>query len=503
MTEQGMSTHEAVGEFLNAFKREVGVTEVQEEQMQVGGRMFLKVKIGREAPLFTYALHSAQKLLSPDNPFLGAVSLEVIKSEVAFPNSLEANALLTLLTRSTREVSEGTPQRGFSVPYIPFQNREDHQLAQAANHIVRGRRGVGKSTLIGRAVSILRAVSAPAVVLDMQAYSTLEDDELFSEVLSDVCRRFGAMGASESHKKLTALSADLINDAIKLSQTPLAITRALEEVTAAVNQPAFLFLDDYHLINQEAQPLLLHYLHGSLKGANGWLKIAGLSSLLNVYSPEKRKGLQVPGDAQYIPLDLTLENPETAERHLRAILEEFLKAVGYSLSQAVIGPAFKRLVWATAGVPRDFLQMFARALEHAQRNRHVVVTLSDVNSAIGEFGQQKMEDLRRDARNAADVLTNFLKHLEEVCLDERQTNAFLIRSVESEARSHIHALSDLRMVHLIHQSITPDRAGERYEAYIIDYSIFTGFRRRPGVIEMVPKEDQFKAAELRALPKIT
>jgi hypothetical protein len=64
-------------------------------------------------------------------------------------------------------------------------------------------------------------------------------------------------------------------------------------------------------------------------------------------------------------------------------------------------------------------------------------------------------------------------------------------------------LSDLRLVHLINQSITPDRAGERYEAYIIDYSRFTGFRRRPNVKEMVPDEGQFKASELRKLPKIS
>jgi hypothetical protein len=56
--------------------------------------------------------------------------------------------------------------------------------------------------------------------------------------------------------------------------------------------------------------------------------VAGLSSLLNYYSPETREGLQVPGDAQFISLDLTLENPEAAETHLRAILTSFLNAVG-------------------------------------------------------------------------------------------------------------------------------------------------------------------------------
>lgn len=501
MSETDLTVNQAKDEFLRAFEREVGVTEVEYEIKQVGDRRFLKVKVGRHSPLYTYALHAAQQTLNPENPFLGAVGLDIEPDERPFPSTLEANALLTLLTRSTREVSEGESERGFRVAYIPFQNREDHQLAQAATHIVRGRRGVGKSTLIGRAVSILRATNSPTVVLDMQAYSTLEEEDLASEVLSDVCRRFGDMGDTAEHVALKSLSAELANGQARASKAPVTIKRHLSEITKSLRQPAFVFLDDFHLIAPDAQPRLLHYLHAATKGANAWLKVAGLSSLLNIYSPKTREGLQVPGDAQIISLDLTLENPEAAERHLRAILESFLDAVGYKPSHVIVDKAFRRLVWATAGVPRDFLQMFARALEHAQKNRHVAVTLSDVNSAIGEFGQQKMDDLRRDARNEADVLTKLLERLEKVCLDDKQTNAFLVRSEDSETRTNVHALSDLRMVHLIHQAITPDKAGERYEAYIIDYSIFTGFRRRRGVKEMVPKEAQFKAAELRALPK--
>jgi hypothetical protein len=246
--------------------------------------------------------------------------------------------------------------------------------------------------------------------------------------------------------------------------------------------------------------------HAALKGANGWLKVAGLRSLINYYSARDRVGLQVPGDAQLIALDLTLENPEQAESHLKAILENFLRAVGYSGSTSVLpNAAFRRLAWANAGVPRDFLQMFSRAIEHARRNKHTVVTLSDVNAGIGESGQRKMDELAQDARNTKGELLSVLSGVETLCLEKERINAFLVRSENSEIRKQIHILSDLRLVHLINQSITPDRAGERYEAYIIDYSLFTGFRRRPGVQEMVPEEGegQFKAAQLRGLPKIT
>jgi len=250
---------------------------------------------------------------------------------------------------------------------------------------------------------------------------------------------------------------------------------------------------------------VLHLVHAAVKGANGWLKVAGLRSLLNYYSAADRIGLQVPGDAQLITLDLTLENPERAESHLRAILEGFLRAVGYSTANTVLPqPAFKRLAWANAGVPRDFLQMFGRSIDHARRNRHTVVTLSDVNASIGESGQGKMDELAQDTRNSRGEVVDVLSKIEDLCLERHQINAFLVRSVDSKERKLVHVLSDLRLVHLINQSITPDRAGERYEAYIIDYSLFTGFRRRPGVREMVPEsgEAQFKAADLRRLPKL-
>ena len=449
--------------------------------------------------------------MSPENPFLGALGLRPDKA-ANFPASPESRALLNVLARSTREVSEGATRTGYVVPYIPFQNQEDHQLSQPASHIIRGRRGVGKSTLIRRSIDILHGTNTLVAVLDMQAYTGLAGDELIREVVYDACLAFAqSVAALDCNNDVSAFVSELqsIADNVtagsrELRTVPVVMKRVLSRITAQTKNPTFLYLDDYHLVDRATQPRLLHTLHGGLKGANGWLKVAGLSALLHNYDPATRKGLQVPGDAQFISLDLTLTNPEAAESHLQLILESFLNAVGYSFSYAVISQsAFKRLVWANAGVPRDFLQMFARSLEHAQRNRHTTVTLSDVNIAIGEFGQQKMDDLERDARNEAGTLKNMLSRLEEYCLVEKGTNAFLVRSEESKEKKLVQALADLRMVHLIHQSITPHKAGERFEAYILDYSLFTGFRKRRNIQEMVPKESQFKAAELRALPSVS
>ncbi len=498
-------------EALAIFEREIGATGVRTQHTLAGGQPFLKFVVGRDAPVYKYALRETQKGISAENKFRGALGLYPQKSE-RFPESLEATVLLSLLTRSTRAVAQDTSDRGFSIPYVPFQNREDHQLAQPASHVVVGRRGVGKSTLIRRAVEILKATPAIVAIVDVQAYASLSGDDLAREILYDVVSAFAddVGRVSEVLKKsidvtaLTNVASELAQGSIVPALAVPRIKRALDGVTKATGNNAFVFLDDFHLLDWNAQPKILGLVHGALKGANGWLKVAGLRSLLNYYSASTREGLQVPGDAQAISLDLTLENPEAAEGHLRAILESFLKAIGYSVSPSVLPDAtFRRLAWANAGVPRDFLQMFARSVEHARRNKHTVVTLSDVNVAIGEFGQRKMDELSQDARNSEGDLRKMLAALESYCLDDKETNAFLLRSERYEERRLVHILSDLRLVHLISQSITPDRAGERYEAFILDYSLFTGFRRRPNIREMIPKEGQFKAAELRTLPKVS
>lgn len=493
-----------VSEARTIFERITGISSVPAETVRAGTTPFLKFVVGRDAPLYEYALLETQKHLSETNAFAGTLGLAT-ESTGHFPSSLESRALLTLLTRSTKEIAEGSTAAAYSVPYVPFQGREDHQLAQPANHIVRGRRGVGKSTLIKRARQLLADTGAIVTVLDMQPYSSLVGDDLIVEVCHDICKGL-ADAANAAHarieaKELEGLADRILAGSLPVARIPINVKRSLGRITKDQRQ-AFVFLDDFHLLESTDQPRLLDILAGALKGANGWLKVAGLASRLRHYDPGRMQGLQVPGDAQYIALDLTLTDPEGAEAHLKRILEGFLNAVGYTLANTVIPEAaLKRLVWANAGVPRDFLQMFARSLEHAQRNRHSAVTLSDVNMAIGEFGQQKMEELEKDARNDAGMLRETLQRIEGFCLGENKVIAFLVRSEESKERDLVRALTDLRMIHLIHRSITPSRAGERYEAYILDYSIFTGFRKRRNIREMLPTA-QFRASELRALPRI-
>ena len=350
------------------------------------------------------------------------------------------------------------------------------------------------------------------MLMDMQRYSETRGESLYREVLSDFARRLAekteARGASSGRSfpagDLSAFAEAILGDEKELARAIPELNRLVAKSTDAAGVDLFLFLDDYHLLDLPSQPELLHILHGALKGACGWLKVAGLGTRLNAYSPATRKGLQVPGDAQRISLDFTLVDPKAAEDHLRAIFQRFLAVVGVEIiTQVIDEAAFRRLAWANAGVPRDSLQMLGRSLEHARRVEHSKVTITDVNLSIGEFGQQKMDELEQDARNDEDQLKQVIKFLEKYCLEEHKINGFLIRSEQTPEKQAIDVLSDLRLVHLIHQTITPHKAGERYEAYLVDYSLFTGFRRRPRIKELLPTDGrQFKAKELREIPEL-
>ncbi|MBI4908225.1 MAG: ATP-binding protein [Acidobacteria bacterium] len=491
----------------NLFAQSLGLPDVQTMIELVGHEEFLKFKVGRHAPIYEHALRATFKNLPDSNQFHGLLGLHV-ETPAGFPDSMEAGVLRGILGRSTRAISGQSATQIFPGQYVPFQNNEETQAIQPATHLIVGRRGVGKSTLILKAKELLDRSPSISVILDMQPYAHRIDKDVRMDIMADLSvliaktliSRYPAEG--DSRTTLEEFADDLLAGRILPDRASAAFRRAIINVTDRIASDLFVFLDDFHLVESSQQPEVLEAIHGALKGAKGWLKVAGLRSLLRAYDPRTKKGLQSPGDAQVISLDLTLVDPAAAEDHLKRILNNFLRLVGIDkISSAIADLAFHRLVWANAGVPRDFLQMFSRSIEHASRSKRRRVELTDANLVIGEFGQQKMVDLEEDARNEENSLRNALTAIEGHCLDKKKINAFLIRSEATEGYRAVQTLSDLRLLHLLHQTITPHKAGERYEAYMLDYSLFTGFRRRPNITQMLPKDGkQFKAAELRKIP---
>ncbi len=486
------------------FAQALGLTTVPSMVELIGGREFLKFKVGRNAPVYAHALRETQNRIPEDNPYRGLLGLSV-EPQPHFPTSIEAGVLRGILARSTRVISAEN-RSSYLAQYVPFQNNEENLIIQPATHLIIGRRGVGKSTLIARAQDLLKRAGNLCLVVDSQAYTQLTGDDLYFDVNADIAKSLSTIarefGQDELAAEFSRVATSLLEGQISTQRIPTTLRRLIQQLTSTCDKDLFVFIDDFHLIQPSLQPGLIEVIHGSLKGARGWLKIAGLQSLLKHYDPKTRKGLQTPGDAQVISLDLTLVDPEAAEEHLRKILASFLGLVGIDrLNDAVSDNAFKRLVWANAGVPRDFLQMFSASIEHSARVDRSKVELTDTNLAIGELGQKKMSELEDDARNEEGELRELLDAIGNYCFGKKKINAFLIRSGGSAENKLVETLSDLRLLHVLHKTITPHKAGERYEAYMLDYSLFTGFRRRPNIKQIMPADgSQFKASELRKIP---
>jgi len=349
----------------------------------------------------------------------------------------------------------------------------------------------------------------------MQAYQGRSDPNVALEILKEIFgegiavtrTHFSDLAVGALEKALTEIDTSL-GDPLpqeRIKQLVPVVRQRVRDFCKENQTQLYVFLDDVHLLRDSIQPQILDIVHSVLKATGGWLKVAGVKNLLRLYESSTKTGLQPPHDVQVIPLDLTLVDPSAAREHLARVLNQFLIPCGIKRSGEIIrSRAIDRLVWCSAGVPRDFLWLFDRSVAFAVQHRHSHVGVQEVNLAVGEFGQEKLAELEQDTSDGAPELRDALERLQTAALDQHRSNSFLIRQdTKHGGYKAVQKLVDLRLIHLIHPSITPGKSGDRYEAYLLDYSFYTGLRRRHGLQELkIDPESPPKYAVLRKLPKI-
>ena len=281
------------------FASILGLADVDTVVESAGSRDFLKFQVGSRAPIYDHAIEKTGQQLGKRNIFRGMMGIRE-KAARAFPGSMESKVLAAVLTRSTRTISQDGNAPEWGLEHVPFRNSEDSKLMQPATHIVVGRRGVGKSTLIVKVVQSLRKAGRPCVVIDMQRFAHRNDKSLDADVLSDLTHAILAAvegnhsDLSRPMASLRALRVRLAGGTISAHRAVMPLSEHIRTITTALDKDLFVFLDDFHLIDSSRQAALLDLLHGCLKGARGWLKVAAIESLLRHYDAKSRKGLQIP-----------------------------------------------------------------------------------------------------------------------------------------------------------------------------------------------------------------
>lgn len=266
------------------------------------------------------------------------------------------------------------------------------------------------------------------------------------------------------------------------------IRRALARGLAHLGQPSYILLDDFYHVASQHQPDVLAYLHQIVKNLDVFLKVGAVRHRLNPFvEGDPPRGLQVGHDADSISLDVTLSSFDAARRFLEEVLAGICTPHGIAVEDVLTDGARTRLVLASGGVARDYLNLLHRALRSATERKDATfrrrnkVTAEDVNEASAAMSSDKQQDLRLDSGPNADAVRSRLADIAKFCLDVHRKNVFIVEGTKLEEEDwgkEIQALADLRLLHEIgNVSIkNPVHRGKRFVAFTLDLSNYTGTR---------------------------
>lgn len=434
-----------------------------------------------EPTVFLIVRRAAPSALSNQHPMVSGLADDRV------------DELVRLISAKSR-VSSVEP----SLVYVPDARASLSTITASRHHLVFGRRGAGKSALLMEA---RRQVSAEGAIISWTNIQTLRHEtpqRVFLFVLEDLLsavisgrttvspRSALTLALSELHETVRVL---LGRDETSIEEAQRLVPRtqrALSQYLAIEGVRVLAFIDDFYYIPRDHQPLMLDMIHGATRDANVWLKIASIRHLTNWWQASPPMGLQSGQDADLIDLDVTLQDPEKASAFLEGILAEYARRVGItSLSKVFHRSALDRLVLASGAVPRDYMVLAVSAITRARRRPNVRATgVQDVNQAAGDAAGSKIQELEEDMAANSGVAERTLTTLQAVrsfCLDEESFTYFLIAYRDKEGAPELYSrltdLMDVRMIHLVDSGVSDaHQAGQRFEAYMLDLSQFSGSR---------------------------
>lgn len=406
--------------------------------------------------------------------------------------------LMQLLTARSR-TSETQP----SLSYIPNKMVNLETVLAARHHLIFGRRGAGKTALLLEARKALLDEGTITTWVNVQPMRGEGIERTFlhmqEAVLHALVTEIHARGLS--HAKFASEVAELLDllqqqlEASIASPTSIrrlipTIQKVLHRATSSLDARLYLFLDDFYYMPRTQQAGLLDLLHGSTRDANIWLKVTSIRHLTRWFRASPPTGLQTGQDADIIDLDLSLQEPSAAVDFLGEVLTAYCSHVGIPTSRQVVSRGgLDRLVFASGGVPRDFLTLGAASVEKARSRSGSAVGATDVNQAAGDAARSKISELQDDlASNIGFAAQTYqaLTRVREFCLDQKSFTYFRVdfrdRDRNPDSYGVLTRLLEVRLVHLVDASVSDrDQAGERSECYSLDLSQYSGSRLKHGL----------------------
>jgi hypothetical protein len=115
------------------------------------------------------------------------------------------------------------------------------------------------------------------------------------------------------------------------------------------------------------------------------------------------------------------------------------------------------LLLASGGVPRDFMNILARALDLGRSRHKEKLDQFLVNEAANLYLREtKHDDLVSDRDKDSGEIEQMLLDIRDFCVTDRKRNLFLVSKDELEKkqkqREMLRQLMDYRLIHLVHEN---------------------------------------------------
>ena len=291
-------------------------------------------------------------------------------------------------------------------------------------------------------------------------------------------------GSKEVNKEIE--SEDEKIKYISFSDMSDAISELLEAVDI---DRIFCLLDEWSEIPETSQYILAEFLKRTFVPKKVTLKIAAIPNRTQLIS-ENRIGLEDGGDIFGYPLDnryIYELYPEITKAFFNELLYKQLYLMAPQLYEIfydnkekrpvhnfinifLANQALREILIASAGIPRDFLNIFISAYNiffTKTNNRHLVV--ADIRNATVEwYGVDKKKTV--DANSNAKLLLD--KIINDILITKKRCH-FLIPE-KYEKVKELNDLIDLRVIHLRKRGIShKGNKGVVYNVYYLDYACYT------------------------------
>ncbi len=494
---------------VDAFKKALdGVTPDFHIKSRPDGD-FLVFEFSNPVARFYELLNKINDELPEDHPFRNRSS---IAKRTKKPTNVLATPEALMLQRelsSTLTVDKNTFGNDFLSRYTESVTALETNIVLQANHAVYGRRGSGKSSLLAYAMHQLRLKNLPYAWVAMQTYASRTDKQAIASVLASVLReaaQYAPVGtdfASLADELESLAESDDENSVyLRLTRLTPRLRRMLGGIATAT-RPLTIFLDDIHVLGTELQPELLAFLYSLTRGNCTYIKLSGIEQLTNLWDSTSKRGLESPHDVQTLILDHNLTNPDQSREHIVSILDRHAVFCGLPGIQYIADDNYlDRLVLSAAAVPRDAMSLFSKSITRSLTKKQKTVSILSLNAAASEAIEEKLKDVEKDvSSDDKKAISACLERVKTFCLADQKTNAFLVKILNSgPGYANVQRLTALRFVHLLHEGITPHKAGERYVALMLDYGFYIGIRAAKSITLFPDKPRSLTAKELRTLP---